>query len=83
MIKSGAGTRYVKVKKVVGGVQAVWTLNAAERRLKNKRFTYQVFTKATANDSLVRSRFAVLVIKSTKVTKPNGTTGTVPVWNPD
>lgn len=85
MVKSAAGTRYVKVKKVAGGLQGVWTLNAAERRLKTKRFTYQVFAKSTANAALVRSRFAVLVIKSNKGTTATsgGTVGTVPVWNPD
>lgn len=83
MIKSAAGTRYVKVKKIAGGVQGVWTLNAAERRLKTKRFTYQVFTKSTANQSLVRSRFAVLLIKSKKKTPTRTTTGTAPVWIPD
>jgi hypothetical protein len=83
-IKSAAGTRYIKVKKIVGGVQGVYTLNAAERKLKSKRFTYGVMVKSAANGSMVRSRYAVLVIKSVKKKTSPANSGThIPVWVPD
>ncbi|MCW2949810.1 MAG: hypothetical protein JWN41_823 [Thermoleophilia bacterium] len=72
-VKSAAGTRYLRLRKVVGGEQAVWILNAAERRLKNKRFSYQAFLASTTNGALVRSQARVVLVKHV----------TTPKWTPD
>ncbi|MCW2971980.1 MAG: hypothetical protein JWN72_253 [Thermoleophilia bacterium] len=73
-VKSAAGTRYLKLVKVAGGSQAVWILNANERRLKTKRFEYQANLKSTTNGALVKSQKRVVVVKSIKA---------VPKWTPD
>jgi hypothetical protein len=77
MIKSAAGTRYIHVAKAAANsVGAVWTLSANERRLKTKRYTYQLFLKSTKNGSLVRSAPKVLLIKTVVKKTP-------PKWTPD
>lgn len=75
-ISSAAGTRYLKVANVgTGGtVQAVWRLTAAERRLRTKRFSYQLFVKSTKNGALVKSQQRVVLIKSPAAN---------PKWTPD
>ena len=73
-VKSAAGTRYLKLNKIAGGSQAVWILNANERRLKTKRFEYQANLKSTTNGALVKSQKRVVVVKSIKA---------VPKWTPD
>lgn len=73
-VKSAAGTRYLKLVPVAGGAQAVWILNAGERRLRNKRFEYQAYLKSTVNSSLVRSQKRVVLVKATK---------RIPKWTPD
>lgn len=64
-VQSRAGTRYVKVVHQRNGLAvAMWTLNANERRLATKRFSYQAFIKSSKNGALVRSPAKVLVIRS-------------------
>jgi len=64
-VTSRAGTRYLPVKTLYGKtIRAVWKLNATERRLRTKRFTYQVFLKSRKNGALVRSAPRVLLIRS-------------------
>lgn len=76
-ISSAAGTRYLKLNNSEKlGVNALWRLTAAERRLKTKRFTYQAFLKSRKNGSLVRSQHRVVLIRATKKPKP-------PKWTPD
>lgn len=66
-IRSRAGTHYVRVKHTGAGKGvATWTLSRSERRLSNKRFTYQAFLKAKANGAMVRSAPKVLLIKRRK-----------------
>ncbi|MBC7461387.1 MAG: hypothetical protein H7287_08490 [Thermoleophilia bacterium] len=73
-VKSAAGTRYLKLNRVAGGSQALWILNANERRLKTKRFEYQANLKSTTNGALVKSQKRVVIVKSIKA---------VPKWTPD
>ena len=75
-VTSAAGTRYLKVANVGtgGSVQAVWRLTAAERRLRTKRFSYQLFLKSTKNGAIVKSQQRVVLIKSPAAT---------PKWTPD
>ncbi len=75
-VTSAAGTRYLKVANVgTGGtVQAVWRLTLAERRLRTKRFTYQLYVKSTKNGALVKSQQRVVVLRS-PAAKPK--------WTPD
>jgi hypothetical protein len=72
-VKSAAGTRYLHLKKIVGGSQAVWILNPAERRLKSKRFEYQAYLKSTTNAALVKSQKRVVLVKNV----------VIPKWTPD
>ncbi|MCW2960388.1 MAG: hypothetical protein JWM90_775 [Thermoleophilia bacterium] len=77
MVKSAAGTRYLKVVKTgTAGVGTVWRLTANERRLKSKRFTYQLFLKSTRNGALVKSAPKVVIIKAAVKKK-------APSWTPD
>ena len=75
-ITSAAGTRYLKVANVGEGgtVQAVWRLTTAERRLRTKRFSYQLFIKSTKNGAVVKSPQRVVLIKSPAKR---------PKWTPD
>lgn len=75
-ITSAAGTRYLKVASVGSGgtVQTVWRLTRAERRLRTKRFTYQVFIKSTKNGAVVKSPVRVVLLKSPAAR---------PKWTPD
>ncbi len=75
-ISSAAGTRYLKVAKVGEGgtVQTVWRLTAAERRLRTKRFSYQLFIKSTKNGAVVKSPVRVVLLKSPAAR---------PKWTPD
>jgi hypothetical protein len=74
-ISSRAGTHYLKVAAVgTGGAGTIWRLNAAERRLGTKRYTYQAFLKSKKNGAMVRSQVRVVVIRS-------GTRH--PAWTPD
>lgn len=82
-VQSAAGVRTLKVAKISGGVQAVWKLSAAEKKLKSKRFTYQVFTKSKTNGAIVRSRVGVVVIKSNAAKKTTTSVSPGPVWIPD
>jgi len=66
-VTSRAGTRYLKlVKSGEQGAGTVWKLNAAERRLKTKRYTYQAYIKSAKNGSMVRSQLRVVLIKAPK-----------------
>ena len=75
-LTSAAGTRYLKVANVGegGSVQAVWRLTAAERRLRTKRFSYQLFLKSTKNGAVVKSQQRVVLLKAPAAT---------PKWTPD
>lgn len=75
-ISSAAGTRYLKVANVGSGgtVQAVWRLTTAERRLRTKRFSYQLFLKSTKNGAMVKSPQRVVVLKAP---------AKQPKWTPD
>ncbi|MCW2921780.1 MAG: hypothetical protein JWL76_1654 [Thermoleophilia bacterium] len=75
-VTSAAGTRYLKVASVGtdGTVQAVWRLTVAERKLRTKRFTYQLHLKSTRNGALVKSQQRVVLIKSPAAN---------PKWTPD
>lgn len=64
-ISSAAGTRYLKVASTSSGtVGTVWRLSTAERRLRTKRFTYQLFLRSTKNDALVRSQVRVVLVRT-------------------
>ncbi len=75
-VTSAAGTRYLKVAKVGSGgtVQTVWRLTAAERKLRTKRFSYQLFLKSTKNGATVKSQQRVVVLKAPAKN---------PKWTPD
>jgi hypothetical protein len=73
-VTSAAGTRYLKLAKVgTDGAGTVWRLNAAEQRLRNKRFSYQAFLKSTKNGAMVRSPMRVVPIRAKQT----------PKWKPD
>lgn len=75
-LTSAAGTRYLKVASVGtdGTVQGVWRLTTAERRLRTKRFTYQLFLVSTKNAAVVKSPQRVVLLKSP---------ASNPKWTPD
>jgi hypothetical protein len=75
-VTSAAGTRYLKVAKVGEGgtVQGVWRLTAAERRLRTKRFSYQLYVKSTKNGAMVKSQQRVVLLKAPAKR---------PKWTPD
>lgn len=62
-VKSGAGTRYVKVAKVSNGIaEGVWKRAGRERR--HTQFKYQGVLKSTKNGAMVKSQLRVMVIKN-------------------
>lgn len=75
-ITSAAGTRFLKVANVASGgsVQAVWRLTPAERRLRTKRFSYQLYLKSAKNGAVVKSPLRLLLVKSAAAN---------PKWTPD
>jgi hypothetical protein len=73
-IQSSAGTRYIPLRaNGTGKALGSWLQAAAERRLKTKKFTYQVFLKAKKNGAMVRSAPRILLIKPRKAP---------PAWTP-
>ena len=75
-VTSAAGTRFLKVAVASdGAVSTVWRLNAAERKLRTKRFSYQAFLKSTKNGAVVKSPLRVVLVRNTAVTNPK--------WTPD
>ena len=73
-VTSAAGTRYLKVAVAAdGSVATVWRLSAAERRLRTKRFSYQMFLRSAKNGAVVKSPQRVVVVRNTAVTNPKFT----------